>query len=127
MKVLPRRSRPPRNNQGSSWHHIGNLLKPGCSAGFPGFIAHSAGSHARKLIRVVVCRNSHYELFDIATSGWWMGPSVDWWQAEFGQELLEGRDGMQIVEGRVRRYIDGLVGVPVIAGFQVLKCLLRVS
>src|SRR6202035_6030210 len=55
------------------------------------------------------------------------GPSVDWWQAEFGQELLEGRDGMQIVEGRVRRYIDGLVGVPVIAGFQVLKCLLRVS
>ena len=56
-----------------------------------------------------------------------MGPSVDWWQADFGQELLEGRDGMQIVEGRVRRYIDALVGVPVIAGLQVLKCLLRVS
>jgi hypothetical protein len=55
------------------------------------------------------------------------GPSVDWWQADFGQELLEGRDGMQIVEGRVRRYIDGLVGGPVIAGLQVLKCLLRVS
>jgi len=34
---------------------------------------------------------------------------------------------MQIVEGWVRRYIDGLVGVPVLAGFQVLKCLLRVS
>jgi hypothetical protein len=56
-----------------------------------------------------------------------LGPSVDWWQADFGQELLEGRDGMQIVEGRVRRYIDGLVGGPVIAGLQVLKCLLRVS
>src|ERR1700732_2642566 len=56
-----------------------------------------------------------------------MGPSVDWWQADFGQELLEGRDGMQIVEGRVRRYIDGLVVVPVIAGLQVLKCRLRVS
>jgi len=34
---------------------------------------------------------------------------------------------MQIVQGRVRRYIDGLVGVPVIAGLQVLKCRLRVS
>jgi hypothetical protein len=55
------------------------------------------------------------------------GPSADWWQADFGQEPLEGRDGMQIVEGRVRRYIDGLVGGPVIAGLQVLKCLLRVS
>ena len=46
---------------------------------------------------------------------------------DFGQELLEGRDGMQIVEGWVRRYIEGLVGGPVIAGLQVLKCLLRVS
>jgi len=47
-------------------------------------------------------------------------------QADFDQQLLESRDGLQIVEGGIGRYVDHLFGVPVIAGLQVFERFLRV-
>jgi len=49
-----------------------------------------------------------------------IAPSFHWRQADFGQKLLESGDGMQILERGVNRGIDRFLGVPLIAGFQVL-------
>jgi hypothetical protein len=47
-------------------------------------------------------------------------------QANLDQQLLESRDGLQIVEGGIGRYVDHFFGVPVIAGLQVFERFLSV-